>query len=843
MRIKSLTLEHFGHFDHWSEDVPAGFSLWVGDNESGKSTLLDAVQLVFYGSAKGGNDPRENIRKRYVTSARQGAVGVVIFEEQGRTYRLLRRFGASNARDHLELYDELTGEVIPLGAKETPGERFFGLDANAFKRSVFVGASGSQLPAIKNQEDQLLARLTNLGTSGEEDVSARTVEARLEKAQKYYIKKNHGGALPALEEDIARLETEKQNALAREAERQAAFTALSRDQEAWDTRRESHRKEKEKHADIAARLDVQRYVDVQRARQRRAVAEAEEKQARRDLALETGELSSERLQEARQAWVRVQQAARREKQLVAEREAMHLPDEPETTDVVQERDALETERQTLSDRQVDLARREAALDTEAVQAKERRATLQSWREQLEADADALRPQGPRWNRSIPLVCFVIGVVSLLFSQRNIGFLVIGVAWIGAAIAVRARLKRESEQAEMQEAKRALERKVQWETIRRQEEEIAPERLDARKRALAQEAERLREAEEDWAKRQTLFEEKERDRHEITRRRREVELLREAKAHQIALSEEEQEKAKETWHNATGCTFVSEEQAQALLREGEERLEAWHKASGALEAAQRALSEVPREIQVLDDEAIATRIAEAGGALTEEETEALRSEARRLATAWEAEDAVLRAQEAELWRRRATLTTQSEGQRLADEIDVELTEKKRRHAQMTFEVEALDAAKDALKEAEQMAQQNFSPRLNARASEIFEALTGRARRLRVDTQFNMTMENETHSLQDWMTLSTGTVEQAYLSLRIAMSELASDGKVLPLLLDDPFVFYDDGRAARGMAFFRDYSAQTGRQVMLFTSHHRLKDSMPSDAVRTIEVENSDQEGVI
>jgi uncharacterized protein YhaN len=64
------------------------------------------------------------------------------------------------------------------------------------------------------------------------------------------------------------------------------------------------------------------------------------------------------------------------------------------------------------------------------------------------------------------------------------------------------------------------------------------------------------------------------------------------------------------------------------------------------------------------------------------------------------------------------------------------------------------------------------------------------------------------------LSCGTVEQIYLALRIASSELLMmKGETLPLIMDEVFSFYDQKRTYDTLEMFKDLSEK--RQIILFT----------------------------
>jgi uncharacterized protein YhaN len=67
------------------------------------------------------------------------------------------------------------------------------------------------------------------------------------------------------------------------------------------------------------------------------------------------------------------------------------------------------------------------------------------------------------------------------------------------------------------------------------------------------------------------------------------------------------------------------------------------------------------------------------------------------------------------------------------------------------------------------------------------------------------------------LSRATQDQIYLAARLALLELACDGGHPPLLLDDPFVNYDDTRLANTIALLRRLYASY--QILLFTCTDR------------------------
>ncbi len=117
--------------------------------------------------------------------------------------------------------------------------------------------------------------------------------------------------------------------------------------------------------------------------------------------------------------------------------------------------------------------------------------------------------------------------------------------------------------------------------------------------------------------------------------------------------------------------------------------------------------------------------------------------------------------------------------------------------------------------------DFGPALNQEVSRMMWELTGgRYERVIVDNELNLKVDTEGRFVECGQ-LSTGTREQLYLALRLAMVKLLFPDGNMPVIFDDSFVFYDDRRLARTLAWI---STQGFAQVILFTCQHREMDAL-------------------
>ena len=91
--------------------------------------------------------------------------------------------------------------------------------------------------------------------------------------------------------------------------------------------------------------------------------------------------------------------------------------------------------------------------------------------------------------------------------------------------------------------------------------------------------------------------------------------------------------------------------------------------------------------------------------------------------------------------------------------------------------------------------DFSKDLNQLASKIIEEITaGKYEKLLVDENYNIRLlDKKTNELKSWRYLSSGTIDQFYLAIRLALINLIIEEKENRiLLLDDIFMRFDSNR---------------------------------------------------
>ena len=181
MKINNVQIEHFGKLENYFLDFENGFNIIYGNNEDGKSTIMAFIKLMFYGTPGRSTDLSKNMRKKYMPWDGAKMSGSIEFEDKGVTYRLEKQFGGSNATDRISLWNKATGEKEGIASGTDLGQKFFGIGAAAFEKSVFIGQAGSMADTT-DREDEITQKLLNLVSTGDESVSQKKVENRLKNA-------------------------------------------------------------------------------------------------------------------------------------------------------------------------------------------------------------------------------------------------------------------------------------------------------------------------------------------------------------------------------------------------------------------------------------------------------------------------------------------------------------------------------------------------------------------------------------------------------------------------------------------------------------------------------------
>ena len=134
-----------------------------------------------------------------------------------------------------------------------------------------------------------------------------------------------------------------------------------------------------------------------------------------------------------------------------------------------------------------------------------------------------------------------------------------------------------------------------------------------------------------------------------------------------------------------------------------------------------------------------------------------------------------------------------------------------------EIAAIDLALETITELSSSIRDSFGLYLNKTASDMIAGITdGVYSSMSVDENLNVFMNTRTR-LVPIDQVSSGTMDQVYLALRLAAARLfQGDEDKLPLILDDSFVLYDEDRLRSALRWLcGNYKGQ----ILMFTCHQR------------------------
>ena len=200
MYIKSCYIEGFGKLHEFNIEFNSGLNVIKEDNGWGKTTLMAFIKAMLYGMTYRPNSKEFCDRKRYEPWDGGKFGGYMIFEICGGEYKVTRFFGKKDVQDEFELIDMRTGKESEAYS-ERLGEEIFGIDMESFERSVYI--SGDKKSSIT---DGINAKLNNLIENADDIGNYDSAYDTLDKLIRKLYKRGSGGDIQKKKELIRELE-------------------------------------------------------------------------------------------------------------------------------------------------------------------------------------------------------------------------------------------------------------------------------------------------------------------------------------------------------------------------------------------------------------------------------------------------------------------------------------------------------------------------------------------------------------------------------------------------------------------------------------------------------------
>ena len=770
MKINRIYIAAFGGLKNKTIDFKDGFSVIYGENENGKTTIMTFIKMMFYGSERGSSSIAKNPRKKYAPWSGERSAGSIDFEHGGRSYRLEREFGNTNSSDKITLTDMSDGTRESLSGNV--GERFFGLSAAAFERSVFVGQFG-KAESDSAAESEINSKLSNMVTTGDESVSFAAVSDRLQKARFALLSKSgRAGECDKSKKQLAELESELERA-------EDIYEKHAEYRKNADIINASIEKDAERAAYLKAKIDSEQ--DIRNAEKLKELLETKDEleRAKEELRLSNGGVIDDLyVGKVKMCLAKLDTAAEKLKDKTDEVQRLSVGiSDAEDKGGREKIESLEKEIADLDKKKTDTENNISANKKAA--------------EALRATESDVRGKKSGINVAfITVAGFALFAALLLFAFKMQSVALIPAA--GAAVsALLSFILRPADKRALEDYESRLKAfEAEAERLNADKADVLQQlsllsaRLEAISTSLGMGAAALENQ-----KKLLTESERAKNESETAFKTAEKTLLELYGSYKPAQSTEEIRHELDTLAGkADGLKQIKQKLTYLAKDLG----------NISYDEAREKLAALPETADSTDFDGIKAEY--------ESLSEKLSDNRSMLARA-EAEDGI-------------SIKNAPDPERLKAEIK-ELTDKI--SCQEGF-CRAADTALEALQDSFAELRGSYGSALEKRAGKIFSRLTrGAYGSVLITKAFDMSVEeNGRFGSREAEYLSSGAADQAYLSLRLALSSMIFETSgALPIFLDDSLAQYDDRRAEAAAGFLKEYSADG--QVIMFTCHGAVRDA--------------------
>ena len=183
MNIIEIKINNYGKLKNKEINLEKNINIIYGENESGKSTLLNYIKNIFYGISKNKNGKEISDYEKYKPWIGEEFSGRIKYElNNGEEYEIFRDF---NKKSPKVLNGNLEDISKDFNIDKKDGSQFFyeqtGIDENMYLSTIMTE---QQEVVLDGQEQNVLVqKLANIMGTGEDSTSYKKVLDRLNKKQ------------------------------------------------------------------------------------------------------------------------------------------------------------------------------------------------------------------------------------------------------------------------------------------------------------------------------------------------------------------------------------------------------------------------------------------------------------------------------------------------------------------------------------------------------------------------------------------------------------------------------------------------------------------------------------
>lgn len=775
MKIIEINIKCFGKLKNFVISPTSGVNIIYGENESGKSTVMAFVKAMFYGLGTGEK------RRQYEPWDGGRMSGSIEFENEGKDYVLNRTFGATKSGDKTSLFNKSTGEEVAIPSDKEPGAFILGINIKSFVNTVFIGQAGA---TIEGENHEILAKLTNLASAGDEQISKSEIEKRLKKGASTLDSGKSTAILPEFRKqkhELLETRAEMQDVLRKSDALRESIAIASERKKALGKERKFLIETSDKLAKQAELEEIDALIE-----KHDKLEELELKFDELDAVFsgDNSEQVEEFLSNAKELL-----EAEKSQQIVIENKKEQLA-------------ALKKSSESIDKSKMATAKIINKYPEEIMSAFERYDSLTSEKNEIEISLE--RQESEKEEGSDPKIFFLI-CGAILIAAVLLGILAHWGFFIAGIIAIITLLSYTWVYKKGINVDGLIDERINLNNVnddlRALNAEMRPifERLNVKS-----------------------MEELDREYKEIERIQQQVLSIKNQKdavENEIAELNEELESIRTQLREnlATYHEVDSNEAAFEIISRLDSLKNEYDKVSAEVSAAREAFEFMLKE---RDFDSLVERGKALRDSINLETPDGFTAD--KVKGKLNAVNEQLEEITAQLIQQETELSLKPYSPQDMDALTDEIKNLNKRIEHYEFELDAINEAKAALNEAFEEMQLDFGPMINYRASRVLSGMTGE--------KYNSVFVSEklvpsvaeagSSDVRNCNSLSTGTFDQVYLSLRLALSGVMAD-ESLPVLLDDAFAQFDDGRMMNALSFINeDNKVGELGQVILFTCHKRV-----------------------
>ncbi|MDU1662832.1 MAG: AAA family ATPase [Peptoniphilus harei] len=184
MIFKELGILNFGKFENKIIELDSGLNIIFGENEGGKSTIVNFIDGIFYGFSRDSlaRKIRDDIFEKSRPWSSSLYKGYIILNYDGKNYRLSRDFD----RDEISILNTENGEDLSKDERNflksriaQPGFLFFEISRKLYKSSFFISQRLSQIE--EDAAEDLKNKIDNFSVSQDENIDLTKVLGKMNK--------------------------------------------------------------------------------------------------------------------------------------------------------------------------------------------------------------------------------------------------------------------------------------------------------------------------------------------------------------------------------------------------------------------------------------------------------------------------------------------------------------------------------------------------------------------------------------------------------------------------------------------------------------------------------------